>query len=90
MTGENERICIIDGKSNNLSVVYNEASYVAINPETNLIYASNTLLNAISVIDGRNDTVIKTIDAANTPDEIAVNPDTHKIYVASRNVNTVW
>ena len=59
---------------------------IAVNPVTNLIYVANVGTNpgtgTISVIDGRNNTVVTTLPAWN-PAFVAVNPVSNTIYVAN-------
>jgi YVTN family beta-propeller protein len=56
---------------------------VAINPTSNIIYATNRLTNAVSVIDEANDSVIASIAVTGPLTGIAVNPNTGKTYVGS-------
>lgn len=53
-------------------------------PDNGRIYVVN-LFSTISVIDGKNDTVVKTIDLEEATDlhDIALNPNNNKIYVVS-------
>src|SRR3984893_4438358 len=54
---------------------------VAINQATNRAYVVNTDSNSISVIDGRQDAVIATIQGGSHPYVVSVNEKTNKIYV---------
>ena len=54
----------------------------AVNPNTNMIYVSNTQSGTISVIDGTTNTVVSTINLLTTPYGIAVNPTSNMIYVS--------
>jgi YVTN family beta-propeller protein len=57
---------------------------IAVDSNNNRIYVVN-LFSTISVIDGKNDTVVKTIDLEEATDlhDIALNPNNNKIYVVS-------
>ena len=53
---------------------------IAINPKTNVIYATSPLSDIISVIDGSTDRIVKNIPINNIG-EIAINPNTNTVYV---------
>jgi YVTN family beta-propeller protein len=63
---------------------------LAINPNTDIVYASNWLYNMIGVIDGETNTLIANISNVNTPEKIAVNPNTDTLYAASPVTNIVY
>src|SRR5205823_1537232 len=56
---------------------------VAVNSNTDRIYAANRFANVISVIDGSTDSVIATIAGINQPYGLAVNPNTNRLYVTN-------
>ena len=60
---------------------------LAVNNPTNMIYASNSNSNTISVIDANNN--IKNVKVGLHPFGIAINANTDKIYVANTGSNTV-
>lgn len=64
-------------------VAGNYPSDIAVNPETNTIYVSNSLSNSITVIDGNKDKIIKTIDVGSTPTGISINPETNRVFVVN-------
>jgi YVTN family beta-propeller protein len=59
-----------------------EASFIAVNPSTNKIYAS-TGSDSVTVIDGATNKVISTLSIPIGNGAIAVNPNTNRIYVGS-------
>ena len=56
---------------------------IAVNANTNRIYVTNYQDGTISVIDGINNKIIKTIKLEPGVEGIAINPLTNKIYVAN-------
>ena len=60
-----------------------------VNPNTNQIYVANNLANTVSVISGKNYSVIATIPTGSAPDEVAVNLTTNLVYVTNEFSNTV-
>ena len=62
---------------------------VAVNPSTNLIYATNTGNNSVSVINGADNTVVTTVAVGASPAGVGVNPSTNLIYVANYGSNNV-
>ena len=64
---------------------------VALNPNTNRIYAVNSgyASNSVSVIDGNTNTVIATVPVGNTPFALDVNPRTNLVYVGNNQDTTV-
>ena len=65
-------------------------SYAAVNPNTNMVYASNffsnstsvIFSNSTSVIDAKTNKVVETIRLKSTAACIAVNPNTNIVYIA--------
>ncbi len=55
---------------------------VAINPNTNRIYAANMYSNSVSVIDGSTNSIVSTIAVGDFPAGVAVNPNTNRVYVS--------
>jgi YVTN family beta-propeller protein len=86
------QLAVIDGKTNKVTTTLTIGSFaiaVAVNPVTNRVYASScnsTDLCHISVIDGRNDTLITKIPVASGSfigiQGMAVNPITNRIYAS--------
>jgi YVTN family beta-propeller protein len=62
---------------------------VAINPNTKILYVSNSRSNTISAIDTTNDRIVANITVDNLPYGIAVNQFENTIYVANFRSNTV-
>ena len=62
---------------------------VAINPNTKILYVSNSRSNTISAIDTTNDRLVANITVDNLPYGIAVNQFENTIYVANFRSNTV-
>src|SRR6202011_4152323 len=64
---------------------------IAVNPATDRIYVANSEGGSVSVIDGRNDSVLATLDVGPRPYVVALNPVTNNIYVSNvfSNVITV-
>jgi YVTN family beta-propeller protein len=78
---------VIDGTTNNISLVAVEGSAVAVNPVTNKIYVATDVginFNTVTVIDGATNAT-STVAAGTSPYAVAVNPVTDKIYVTNRN-----
>jgi YVTN family beta-propeller protein len=57
------------------------ASSVAVNPETNMIYVSNLDSGTVSVINGSTNSIASTVNVGDGPTSIAVNPKTNTIYL---------
>jgi YVTN family beta-propeller protein len=57
-------------------------SYAAVNPNTNMVYASNFFSNSTSVIDAKTNKVVETIRLKSTAAGVAVNPNTNIVYIA--------
>ncbi len=62
---------------------------LAVNPNTNMIYAVIYKKGTVKVIDGSNNSVVKTINIGGGPIDICVNPNTNMIYVANGGDNSV-
>ena len=54
---------------------------LAVNPITNLVYASDADNQQYIVIDGKTNTIVTEVPVFTQPSEIAVNPKTNRIYV---------
>lgn len=69
------------------TIVISNASYIAINPETNLIYVTGNdnsgFKNFISVIDGDTNKIIETINIEGTILAISINTSSNRIYVSN-------
>ena len=63
---------------------------LAVNPHTDIAYASNWFYNTIGVIDGETNTVIANISDVNIPERMAVNPNTDMLYALSPLSNIVY
>ena len=64
-------------------------SSVTVNPNTNLVYVTNSSNETVSVIDGKTNTVTKTVTVGALPVGVAVNPNTNLIYVTNANDNSI-
>jgi YVTN family beta-propeller protein len=62
---------------------------MAVDSTANLIYICNTEANAVSVINGKRNKVVATIDVGQAPKGIGFNPITGYLYVANSQDNTV-
>lgn len=62
-------------------VGWNQPAELALNPNTNLVYATNAGSDLISVINGTNNRIIGNITIA-SPFAAVVNPNTNKLYVS--------
>ena len=62
---------------------------MAVNSITNIIYVANNHDNITSVIDGKTNSVVKTISVGRNPLVVAVNPNKNIIYVVNYHDNTV-
>ncbi len=56
---------------------------LAVNSVTNRVYVTNSTSNSISVLDGTNHTVIKSIPVGKGPSSVAVNSETNRVYVSN-------
>ena len=56
---------------------------VAVNRSTDRIYVANYDDNTVSVIDGKRNHVIHTINVGDSPSGVDVNRSTDKVYVAN-------
>lgn len=60
-----------------------QANQVAVNPQTNRIYATNLGSGTVTVIDGASNQPIATVNVGSNPGVIEVNPTRNRIYVAN-------
>ena len=90
VANSNNSITVIDGASNQIvATIDNRASQIAVNPDTNRIYAVGR--SSIIVIDGSNNLVIDNIEFKDNPiiTAITVNPNNNMIYLAGFITKTV-
>ena len=59
------------------------------NPNTNKIYVINSLLQKVSVIDSKTDSLLKNIPVGRGPIDIAIDYSNNKIYVANQGSGTI-
>ena len=64
-----------------------EIEDIAVNPDTNTIYATN--YDSLLVIDGIDDKVVEKLNFEGRLNNIAVNPEANKIYVVNSDSNTL-
>ncbi|MCV7298436.1 beta-propeller fold lactonase family protein [Mycobacterium barrassiae] len=62
---------------------------VAVSPDSNTVYVTNTEDDTVSVIDAATNTIIATIAVGDQPAGIAVSPDGSTVYVANATGGTV-
>ncbi len=56
---------------------------VAVNEKTNKVYIANKKSDNVTVLDGKTNKILKTVDVGPEPNAVTVNPLTNKIYVVS-------
>ncbi len=61
-----------------------------VNLATNHVFVPNTASNSISIIDGRTNRIIKTVQVGKGPFGVAVNRDTGLAYVGAKLANQLW
>jgi YVTN family beta-propeller protein len=65
-----------------LATVPVAGGFVAVNPTTNQIYVAGTYPSTtVTVVDGKSNTVVASVNAGGPPTGVAVNPTTNRIYV---------
>ena len=57
--------------------------------EKNIIFVSNYLSNSVSILNGTDDSVLKTVPVGNLPIGVKINPVSNKVYVSNIGSNTV-
>jgi YVTN family beta-propeller protein len=91
----NNSVLVIDGASSSVvsSVQVGSGSWsgwgIAVNSNTNFIYASNYSKSTVLVINGSTNSVVATVNVGGFPWGIAVNPNTNLIYVSNQGNNSV-
>ena len=97
-------ILTVDPDFGNLPLIYNLATFVAVNPRTNAVYLTNEEADTVSVIDGKNDRILTSpisvdrighlgvtspaIRAGLQLHGLVVNPETSMIYVPNGDSNS--
>jgi YVTN family beta-propeller protein len=84
----NLRVQLVPGGTVIATVTMYGASGLVVNPTTNMIYACNSSINTLSVIDGSVNTVIATVPVGVYPWGVAVNPSTNRVYVSNFGLGT--
>jgi YVTN family beta-propeller protein len=56
---------------------------VAVNPNTNTIYVAESDSNAVSIIEGKTNSIVEKVPVNGSPTSIAVNPTSNTIYVTN-------
>src|ERR671924_954110 len=90
--GENGTISVIDGTTNSMERidVGGDPKNVAVNPNNNTIYVTDYNSSIVSVIEGKTNSVMGSIDVGgSSPTSIAVNPNNNTIYVTDYNSGTI-
>jgi YVTN family beta-propeller protein len=62
---------------------------IAVDETANRVYVANYESNSVSVVDGRDDTVLATVDVGKHPQAIAADPVAKKVYVANTGSNSI-
>lgn len=62
---------------------------IAVNAATDRIYVANSEGGSVSVIDGKNDSVLATVSVGPRPYVVAANPATNRIYVSNTFSNVI-
>jgi YVTN family beta-propeller protein len=63
---------------------------IAVNSNTNLIYAANSDANAVIIIDGNTNSIIGSpISVGKHPHELDINPTTNRLYIINEDDNTI-
>ncbi|WP_158385037.1 YncE family protein [Candidatus Nitrososphaera evergladensis] len=86
--GASGSISVINGSSTELMsyIALDGAPLkMAVNPNTGMVYVTESRNNLVAVIDGTANKVIDTIRVGNRPAGVAVNPNTNMVYVANWN-----
>jgi len=84
---------VVDGSTNEVMATLppqaSDDSFlgVAVNPQTNKIYAANFGNSGVSVFDGASNMLTKFITGVPFPGVLAVNPGSNKVYVLSNNLD---
>ena len=84
-------VLVFDPQTESMSSVRVGAAPIAIavNAATNRIYVANSKGGSVSVIDGKNDSVLATLREGSLPYVVAVNPATNRIYVSNTFSNLI-
>ena len=85
-------ITVIDGSTNNvLETIPVGVNLIglSINPNTNLIYASDITNDVLYVIDGTNNEIMEVIKVGEHPIAVDINPETNTIYVVNEYSNSI-
>ena len=69
--------------------VGNRPTQVAVSPDGNRAYVTNTASKSVSVIDTKTNTVVATIGVGNRPTQVAVSPDSTRAYVTNTDSKSV-
>src|SRR5690348_18424157 len=83
--GVGASVYVIDGLTNNVTakVSVPDVKDVAVNPVTNMIYATDFHSSTLYVINGTTSSVSGTIPVGSLSWTVAVNPNTNRVYVFS-------
>ena len=82
--GPGSTVTVIDGSTNTVVdtiKVLPNPYYLAVNPNTNLVYVPSGSMESLDTINGSSDRVANTIHLGGYPNTIAVNPNTNMIYI---------
>lgn len=84
-------VSVIDGFTNKIvaNIEVTLPNGIAVNPNTNRIFVTNSFDDQVNVIDGLGNSIEHTINVGNYPLGIAVNTKTNKVYVANHLSNSI-
>jgi YVTN family beta-propeller protein len=85
----NSSITYPDPSVTNIYTLGKSSTGVALNPDTNMVYVTNSKSNTVSVINGSLNAVYDTIGVGDLPVGIAINPKTNMLYVVDSGSGTV-
>ncbi len=87
------QITVIDGQTNQPHILsfgnIGQIQGLAVNPNTNRIFAANTSFNKVLIIDSATETLAATVNSGSSPWVVAVNTVTNKAYVTNLGDNNV-
>ncbi|MGC1933310.1 MAG: hypothetical protein WA667_30420 [Candidatus Nitrosopolaris sp.] len=90
----NIMVIVINGSTNtevtNITDVNMSLGYISVNPNTDKVYVSSPSTNTVSVIDGKTDRIVKTINLDPGLSLIAVDPITNIVYVTNYQSRIVY
>jgi len=83
---------VVDFDANSVNKIKMGSAFtsdVVLNPNSNLIYVSDSLRNVVEVINGTDNKVIKEIPVDMSPSQMKVNSETNTVYVINKNSESI-